>query len=80
MANSNDMKSAQSFLTDPGNPRRTLEDVQRMIALLQALDFSETVSDDALMGEHMILGEISVELSDLERQFVLEPIFFAAGA
>ena len=67
-------ESARSFLTDPQNPARTLEDVQRMIALLQALDFTETVSGDALMGEYIILREISRALSDLERQCTIEPM------
>ena len=74
MANSNGTKPAQSFLIDPQNPQRTLEDVQRMIALLQATDFTETVSEDALMGQHIILGEISLALSDLERQCTVEPM------
>ncbi|MCH8059948.1 MAG: hypothetical protein IIA11_05755 [Proteobacteria bacterium] len=66
-------ESAQSFLTDPHNPRITLEDMQRMIAMLQALDFSECVSEDALMGEHIILGEISKAMSDLDRLCTINP-------
>ena len=80
MANSNDTKSAQSFLTDPGNPRRTLEDVQRMIALLQATDFTEIASEDALMGEHILLGEILLALSDLDRQCAIKPMVNATRA
>lgn len=80
MANSDDTKSAQSFLTDPQNPQRTLEDVQCMIAMLQALDFTECVSEDALMGEHIILGEISKAISDLDRECTIEAKVGPAGA
>lgn len=73
MANRNDTESAQSFPTDSQNPARTIEDIQRMIALLQFTDFTECVSEYALIGEHMILGEISKALTDLERLCIIEP-------
>ena len=66
-------EAAQSFLTDPHNPRITFENMQHMIAMLQALDFTECVSEDALMGEHIILGEISKAMSDLDRLCTINP-------
>lgn len=66
-------EAAQSFLTDPHNPRITFENMQHMIAMLQALDFTECVSEDALMGEYIILGEISKAMSDLDRLCTINP-------
>ena len=51
-----------------------------MIAMLQALDFSECVSEDALMGEHIILGEISKAISELDRECTIEVKVEPAGA
>lgn len=61
-----DAGARPSFLTVPGRPEQTLENCQRIIQLLQHVDYSgDGVSETAEMGQLLLLQELDSAIAGL---------------
>lgn len=63
---------ATSFLTNPGDVRQTVENVQRILRLLAQVHINEEWSESAEMGRTMLLNQVQRALNDVDAQHTLD--------